>query len=180
MSPRIIAAVLSVTAFQLICGCTGPKEAVKTYRFRFAEELSSRSSATVMKKKESYTTIEFLSVPAGASVYVYEKAKNKRGIHLGKTPLNYKVMTYYITEYSDMSAEYTVDINIAHEVTCEIDYSDPAYTAGEVTFCFAFEKKGYRSKIDSIAIPATNEMLIRALIDYPMPEYKVEATLEKL
>ncbi len=148
-----------------------------------------------MKKKESYTTIEFLSVPAGASVYVYEKAKKKRGIRLGKTPFNYKVMTYYITEYSDMSAEvmtyyiteysdmsaeYTVDINIAHEVTCEIDYSDPGYTAGEVTFCFAFEKKGYRSKIDSIAIPATNEMLIRALIDYPMPEYKVEATLEEL
>ena len=62
MNPRIIAMVLCVAAFLLIYGCTGHKEAVKTYRFRFTEELPSRRSATVMKKKESHTTVEFLSV----------------------------------------------------------------------------------------------------------------------
>lgn len=171
--------VLFMVMAAILVGCAGSKKEMQTFRFRFVGARTSRSDATVMSKKEACTTIEFLCEPQGTSVYAYDNAGKKRGRLLGKTPFKREVMIYKITEYSDMTAEYEVDVRVEHQISGEIDYSDPESKSGEITFSFVFDKAGFEPKIERIAIPATNEMLIRALVGYPMPEYKLNVSLER-
>lgn len=170
---------LATAASLLLHGCAGLKKSGEKHYFRFANERTFRSKAIVLSKREVYATIEFQSEPGGASVYAYDHDRDKKSNYLGKTPFSYNVMVYHITDYADMTAEYEVTIDIVSTETGTIDYSDPDNKHGEITFSFLFKKKGYKPKIERVAVAATNETLVKALSGQPLPSYQFDVTLER-
>jgi hypothetical protein len=158
-------------------GCSHFKQSEIRW-YRFDDEHVKKSTAPIVADREVPTVVYFTSVPQGASVYAYDNASEKKAIYIGKTPCNFAVMFYNITEFADMTAEYSVDYPIPHEFTKPVDFSDIRNDYGEVTFSFLFERRGYAAKIFHLPVKATAEILVMALAERQVPGYNVVVELE--
>lgn len=159
-------------------GC-GPFRQGDIRWYRFDDEHVKKSTAPVVASREVRTMAYFTSVPHGASVHAYDNATGQKSTYIGKTPCSFNVMTYNITEFADMTAEYSVDYPIPHVFTKPVDFSDIKNDYGEVTFSFLFEKKGYPSKVFHLPVKATAETLVMALAERQVPTYQVFVELEE-
>lgn len=147
--------------------------------YRFDDEHVKKSTAPVVASREVPTIAYFTSVPHGTSVYAYDNITGGKASYIGKTPCSFAVMIYNITEFADMTAEYSVDYPIPHEFTKPVDFSDIKNEYGEVTFSFLFEKRGFASKVFHLPVKATAKTLVMALAERQVPAYQVFVELEQ-
>jgi hypothetical protein len=161
-----------------VTGCAPFKQSGIRW-YRFDDEHVKKSTAPVVASREVPTMVYFTSVPHGATVHAYDNSTGQKSTYIGKTPCRFNTMTYNITEFADMTAEYSVDYPIPHEFTRPVDFSDIKNDYGEVTFSFLFEKKGYPSKVFHLPVKATAETLVMALAERQVPAYQVFVELEE-
>jgi hypothetical protein len=163
----------------LLTSCTGLKETKGLRLYLFPEDRSAHSSAPVSRQREVHTVINFVSYPPGTAVYAYDARQARKDFFIGRTPCSFRILTFEITEYANMTTEYGVVVNAEPEITKPVDFSDPKNNWGEITFSFQFEKREYASRIQTLAVKATNEILVRALAGAPVPAYALDVKMRE-